>query len=167
MKRILIALLVCAVCFACGAFAEEQGSPLKLRVFVYDRCGGCGADGPGCGDCDEVWRLHAIVKGALGDRLYDGSLEYTMPNCRMLLLLDEYEQYCDTYGVYDDLYGLFPAAFVLREDGSGVFAVGEGLLASIDVVIDAFERGDSAEDIQAQIDALYAELKDENVSTSP
>lgn len=160
MKRMMSILLAGILMLAWCALAEET-EPLQLRIFVYDRCGGCGADGPGCGDCDEIGRLHGIVKGVLGDRLYDGSLNYTMPNCRIIVLLDEYKQYCQDFGVYDDLYGYFPAAFIIRPDGSGVFMVGEEMLSSLGEVIDAFERGDSAEEVQKWIDNLCTATKND------
>lgn len=159
MKRIILALVaIWAFVFAGTALAETQ-APLQLRIFVYDRCGGCGADGPGCGDCDELARLHAIVKDVLGDKLYDGSLDYTMPNCRMLLLLEEYEQYIANYHVYDELYGIFPAAFVLRSTGDGVFLIGEDALHWLDEVVEALERGDRTEEVQAWIDARLDEAQ--------
>lgn len=157
MKRAISALLVVMMLFAGWALSEEV-PPLRLRIYVVDRCGGCGTDGPGCGDCAEMGRLHGIVKEALGDRLYDGSMEYTMPNCRTVVLLDEYKQVARDFGVYDDLYGYFPAAFITRTDGSGVFVVGEGMLSSLDEVIDAFERGDSVEDIQKWVDKRHDEV---------
>ena len=68
MKRAMSILLACILMLAWCTLGEET-EPLQLRIFVYDRCGGCGADGPGCGNCDEIGRLHGIVKETLGDRL--------------------------------------------------------------------------------------------------
>ena len=157
MKRAMSILLACILMLAWCTLGEET-EPLQLRICVYDRCGGCGADGPGCGNCDEIGRLHGIVKETLGDRLYDGSMLYTMPNCRVLVVLEEYKQYCKDFGVYDELYGYYPAAFILRPDGSGVFAVGEEMMTSLGEIIDAFERGDSTEEIQKWVDDRRAEV---------
>ena len=156
MKRIFALMLSCLFLLTWSALGEDA-PPLTLRVYVNDPCGGCGSGTPGCGECDEMGRLHGIVKDALGDRLYDGTMTYLMPNCRTSALRDEYRRRFEEFAVSEELYGIFPTAFLTRSDGSGVYLVGEALLPALSEAVDAMERGDDPGEIQQWIDALSAE----------
>ena len=156
MKRIFALLLIGLTLLLSCALGEEV-PPLTLRVYVNDPCGGCGSGTPGCGECDEMGRLHGIVKGALGDRLYDGTLTYLMPNCRMPATRDEYRRCFEDFAIPEELYGIFPTVFLTREDGSGVYLVGEALLPALSEVVDAMERGDDPGELQLWIDEKYVD----------
>ena len=162
-KRILLTLLVLAFA-AMPALAAtstldlgldiqpHEGVDVELVVFLFDKCGGCGTDNPGCGNCKEMVKFHGIIKESLGDRLYDGTIYYAMHNCRIELNDAMYDEYFKRYGISEDLYGYRPAAFIGTPDG-GLYLLGEQMLPYVQKYIDKYLEGGDLEAVQEEINA--------------
>ena len=132
---------------------------MDLYVFLWDRCGGCGVDAPGCGECRDTERYHLSIKEQLGDRMYDGTLTYRMLNCRYEEFRQQYAQFQESYGVQTEWHDLLPAVFIGR-DGSGVYMTGEAAIADVGEVLAAYEAAADDEALQAlqqEIFDRYAE----------
>lgn len=159
MKRIVGMILLCmALLNGISAWAEveEDVPPIELKAYVFDLCGGCGADGPGCGNCSEIVRYHGIFKGQLGDQLYDGTMIYRMVNCRLVVNRDAYTACFEELELDQSLYGMFPTVFIGCESGT-VHLVGESMLEYAGAVVDALKQGDDAAQVQTWVDEVFAE----------
>ncbi len=141
------------------ATAESAEAP-ELSLFLYDACGGCGVDSPGCGNCEEMVRYHGILKKQLGDALYDGGLRYSMINYRYLGSADMYARYYEEYKVREDLYGILPIVFLGYPD-DGVFIWGETGLDIVGEMVQLYKEGMPRLELQAHIDALLQEGEEE------
>ena len=134
-----------------SSYAEnDRAAPVMLIVYAYDRCGGCGADGPGCGECKDLERLHNIVKKQLGERLYGGAIVYRMFNTRIRAVENECVSKGETYGVPDEFRKIRPITFIGREDG-GLYLPGEPLMQFIGHALDRFLAGDDLEHVQSDL----------------
>jgi hypothetical protein len=156
MHRIMATILIClAIVYMPLPLGAEtiDATPLDLIVFLYDGCGDCGVNSPGCGDCQEIVRYHGIIKKQLQNKLYT-SVTYRMLNCRMLHNKEAYEQFFNDYEVEEKLYGHLPTTFI-GHGKHGVYLVGEPMLAYVGKVIEAYERSEDIMAIQAWIDETY------------
>ena len=154
-KRILAILLVLWIaggsllCYA--ESATEAEAAFDLHVFILDRCGGCGVDNPGCGNCTDTGLYHTNIKNQLGDRLYDGSMNYRIFNCRYTDNVKLYQENYEKYGVYADLKGYLPTIFI-GKDGVGVFLYGVPAFDVVGQAVEDYESGKDLAEIQAWID---------------
>lgn len=133
----------------------EVKGPVFLIVYAYDQCGGCGVDGPGCGDCKDIDRYHAIIKGQFGDRLYNSGIEYRMFNCRILAHGEALRERCAAYGVPDDMLYIRPMTLIGTED-AGLYLPGEDLLFYAGEMLDRYAAGENAAGIQSDIASIFA-----------
>lgn len=118
---------------------EAADAGVGLIVFVWDPCGGCGMDNPGCGECKDMLMYHDTIKKQLGDRLYDGSLVYRMHNCKLTVNEEKYKEYLELFGREED--GL-PAVFIGdAEDGVVLFGVEK--LETVAEVLDQYLAGET------------------------
>lgn len=138
----------------------HEGVDVELVVFLFDKCGGCGTDNPGCGNCKDMVKFHGIIKESLGDRLYDGTIYYAMHNCRVELNDAMYDEYFKRYGIPEDLYGYRPATFIGTPDG-GLYLLGEQMLPYVQKYIDMYLEGGDLAEIQADIDQQRLEVIEE------
>lgn len=166
LKRIGLALLLMAmVLLPAGYVGASEEAPaaaaaahdVELTVFCFDLCGGCGVDSPGCGDCQDIVRYHAILKGQLGNRLYDGTMLYRILNCRLEANDRAFDAYSAAYGVPKELYGYLPAVFV-GDETQGIFLIREPMLDYVGEYLDRYLAGEDIAALQAEIDALSAEF---------
>lgn len=163
MRAAIIIAIVAALAIALsGGAASTQQAPvddrLQLTIFVLDLCGGCGVDSPGCGNCQDIVKYHGIIKSQLGNRLYDGTIHYLMPNCRILANEDNYFAHFESYGVHAELYGYRPAIFI-GDGATGIYLIGEQMLGYVGEYVDKFLACEDAEAIaalQIEIDELRA-----------
>lgn len=166
MKRriwtLFLALLLTAAslpCFALAAGEEVPGeAPVDLYVFLWDRCGGCGVDAPGCGECRDTERFHLSIKDQLGTKIYDGSVTYRMLNCRYEEFRVQFAEFSESYGVREEWKDLLPAVFIGRE-GSGVYMTGEEAIGDIGEILTAYEAGEDPEALQQRIIERFEERK--------
>ena len=142
-----------------AAASVRRASPVLLRVYLYDRCGGCGSNTPGCGDCKDTQKDHGIIKKQLGDRLYDGTITYRMLNCRLLVNNAECGDWAARYGVPEEYLNIRPLTFIGTED-SGIYLPGIQMLPYIGEMVDRYEGGDNISDIQNDILRIYDSVKD-------
>jgi len=154
---ITLALVIAVGSFAGQRWAnarEDDGAPSGIPLYIYldDRCGGCGVDSPGCGDCEDMVTYHGIIRRQLGDRLYDGSIEYRMFNCRLLVNQEMYEQTADAFEVPRELFPWLPSTFI-GEAGQGVYLVGEASLEIVGETLDKLIAGADPTELQAEINA--------------
>lgn len=167
MKRFVGMILVCLALLngICGlAEVEEEAPPIELKAFVFDLCGGCGADGPGCGNCREIVRYHGIFKGQLEDQLYDGTMVYRMLNCRLVVNRDAYTDCFEELELEQPLYGMFPTVFISCE-GDTVHLVGESMLEYVGAVVEALKQGDDAAEIQTWVDEVFSEQQSQDAES--
>jgi len=148
---IITALLLTQIPAAASA---RRAQPVLLTVYLYDKCGGCGVDSPGCGECKEIVKYHAIIKKHLGDRLYDGTIVYRMLNVRLLVYNGDCADRGARYGVPAELIGIRPMTYIGSED-SGLYLPGEALLPHIGEMLDRYVRGENIGDIQRDILGIY------------
>lgn len=135
----------------------ERTYEVELTVFCFDQCGGCGVDSPGCGDCQDIVRYHAIIKGQLGNRLYDGTMLYRILNCRLEANDRSYDAYSATYGIPQELYGYLPVVFI-GDETHGIYLVGEPMLDYVGEYLDRYLAGEDIATLQAEIDQVRAGL---------
>jgi len=140
-------LLACAVPVAAD---QDETEKILLTIFLFDRCGGCGSDNPGCGDCKDVNRVHDIIKAQLGDRLYDGSIEYRILNCRYSVNDTACQERGARYGVPEDVLALLPITFIGAPD-NGIYLPGEALFPYVKEMLDRYAGGEELNKIQADI----------------
>ena len=139
----------------------EAEEPVDLYIFLWDRCGGCGVDVPGCGECRDTERFHLSVKDQLGARLYDGSLTYRILNCRYEENREKFEKFSTDYNVAEAWFDYLPAVFIGR-NGSGVYMVGEDAIEDVGATLDAYLGGEDLEELQqALCDKYEASLSKE------
>ena len=173
VKRTMLALLLglLTVVFSLPVLAEGATEPpaeaaapesaaeseaVELYVFLWDRCGGCGVDAPGCGECRDTERFHLSIKNQLGSELYDGSVTYRMLNCRYEEFRVQFDEFSERYGVQEEWRNLLPAVFIGR-GGSGVYMIGEEAIEDVAEVLHAFEAAEDLAPLQQQIFDRYAE----------
>lgn len=135
----------------------ERTYEVELTVFCFDQCGGCGVDSPGCGDCQDIVRYHAIIKGQLGNRLYDGTMLYRILNCRLEANDRSYDAYSAAYGIPQELYGYLPVVFI-GDETHGIYLVGEPMLDYVGEYLDRYLAGEDIATLQAEIDQVRAGL---------
>jgi len=144
--------------YTCAAAPESAGDTgddttvIPLHIYLDDRCGGCGVDSPGCGNCEDMVTYHGIIKAQLGDRLYDGSIEYRMLNCRLLANEERYEEAAAAFGVPDELYPWLPTTFI-GQPGHGLYLVGEASLQIVGQTLDKLIAGADIQALQAELNA--------------
>lgn len=146
-----------------GASTDASATPaptkkaydVELTVFCFDLCGGCGVDSPGCGDCQDIVRYHAIIKGQLGNRLYDGTMLYRILNCRLEANDHSFDAYSAAYGIPQELYGYLPVVFVGNEE-QGVYLIGEPMIDYVGEYLDRYLAGEDIASLQAEIDEVRA-----------
>ena len=144
------------------ADATESTYDVEMYVFLFDTCGGCGVDSPGCGDCQDIVRYHGIIKSQLGNRLYDGTILYRVLNCRLEANDRMYDAYSAAYGVPQDLYGYLPTVYLGTPEG-GVYLVGEKMLDRVGEFLDKYLASTDLFALQAEIDETYQELYPEGL----
>ena len=137
--------------------AQEYAEPIRLTVFVYDSCGGCGVGMLGCGTCDIQDRLHFQIVAQFGDRLHDGSIRYRLHNTRLDIQNDMWQEYSVRFGVAEDLRGVLPVAFIGTEY-AGLYLAGDALVPFIQEMLDRYLAGEAREDIQRDIELLLESL---------
>ena len=142
-----------------AAASVRRPGPVLLTVYIYDRCGGCGVNSPGCGDCKDIQKYHGIVKKQLGDRLYDGTIVYRMYNMRLLAYQTEDEDRGARYGVPAELREIRPMTYIGAAD-SGLYLPGEALLPYVGEMLDRYEGGENLADIQKDIIRIHNLGKD-------
>ena len=138
----------------------HEGVDVEMVIFLFDKCGGCGTDNIGCGNCKDMVKYHGIIKEALGDRLYDGTIYYAMHNCRIELNDAMYDEYYKRYGISEDLYGYMPATFIGTPDG-GLYLLGEQMLPYVQKYIDMYLEGGDLEAVQEEINEQRLEAIEE------
>ena len=143
----------------------HEGVDVELVVFLFDKCGGCGTDNIGCGNCKDMVKFHGIIKEQLGDRLYDGTIYYAMHNCRIELNDAMYDEYFKRYGIPEELYGYQPATFIGTPDG-GLYLIGEQMFPYVQKYIDMYLEGGDLEEIQKEIDQQRLQAIEEFYSGS-
>jgi len=124
--------------------------PIRLTVFVYDNCGGCGVGLVGCGTCDIQDRLHFQILAQFGDRLHDGSIRYRLHNTRLDVQNDMWLEHSEHFSVTDELRGILPIAFIGTEY-EGIYLAGDELVPFIQEMLDRYLAGEAREDIQRDI----------------
>ena len=145
--------------------ATAEGVPVpELCLFLYDACGGCGVDSPGCGNCEEMIRYHGILKKQLGDALYDGGLRYSMINYRYLGSDELYARYYEDYKVYEDLYGVLPIVFLGYPD-DGVFIWGEPGLSIVGEMVQLYKDDTPSAELQTHVDTLLLQAEKAEVQS--
>ena len=157
MKRTMLVLLLVSLFAAfslpCQAEAPADTAgeaPVDLYVFLWDRCGGCGVDAPGCGECRDTERYHLSIKEQLGDEMYDGSVTYRMLNCRYEEFRVQFAVFSENYGVREDWLNVLPAVFIGR-DGAGVYMIGEEAIGDIAEILHEYEETDDVEALQQMV----------------
>jgi len=156
MKRLALILLIFLLVWAVPVVADQDETGIiLLTIFLFDRCGGCGSDNPGCGDCKDVNRVHDIIKAQLGDRLYDGSIEYRILNCRYSANDAACQERGALYGVPEDLLALLPITFIGAMN-NGIYLPGEALFPFVKEMLDRYAGGEELNEIQADILSIYA-----------
>lgn len=160
MSLIMSLLLALTMAFTPGMASTvpnaQPAAPAPLTIFLVDKCGGCGVDSPGCGNCEDTVIYHGVVKEQLGDRLYNGSIEYRMLNCKMLANDALADEYAEAFDVSDDVRKRLPLIFI-GEAGNGVYIFGEEGLSIIAEVMDKYQAGMDTEALQQEIDTWRAE----------
>jgi hypothetical protein len=175
LKRIGIVLLLAVMVFlptqsaivgaSEGASTNASATPaptekvydVELTVFCFDQCGGCGVDSPGCGDCQDITRYHGIIKGQLGNRLYDGTMLYRILNCRLEANDRAYDAFSAAYAIPQELYGYLPVVFI-GDETQGVYLIGEPMMDYVGEYLDRYLTGEDVATIQADIDEARSRL---------
>jgi len=155
-KVILIMLVLVAIPFtqtASMAAVKKNSAPIMLAIYNYDLCGGCSGsvDTRGCGDCKDTVKLHAVIKKQLGDRLYDGTIEYRILNTRVRANEEARLQWGQRYGVPAESRYIRPVAYIGWPD-SGVYLLGDEAMKYVGEALDRLVRGEDAESVQRDID---------------
>ena len=157
-----ILLVITFVLTACGSGAQEvqafnepakPDEPVRLTVFVYDSCGGCGVGLLGCGACDIQDRLHLQILAQFGDRLHDGSIRYRLHNTRLDIQNDMWLEHRERFEITEELQNILPAAFIGTEY-EGIYLVGDELLPFIQEMFDRYTSGEAREEVQRDIKLL-------------
>ena len=132
--------------------------PVLLTLYIHDQCGGCGVDVPGCGDCKDMDLLHLLIKSQLGDRLYDGSIEYRMFNTRFTAQEQNRTLRSEQYGAPQGIRHIRPVAFIGTQE-AGLYLFGEALMPYVGGMLDRYVAGEDMEWIQQEIDMLWERLE--------
>jgi len=165
----IVAMLVLVLALCAGmAYSEQETSETDNRVqfwiYLFDQCGGCGVDSPGCGNCKNMDRIHAEIKNQFGNRLYDGTMRYIMRNCRTEAYDREYDVLYTTFNIPEELYGVMPAVFISRDGVYGVFLLGEECIPYAQEYFDKYLACETDEDIEAlrqeALDLYYEKYPD-------
>jgi len=162
-KLSLIVLTMLLAQIPAAASVGQKRGPVLLTVYLYDRCGGCGVDSPGCGDCKDIVKYHGIIKRQLGDRLYDGAIVYRMLNCRLLAYDGACGERGARYGVPHEIQYIRPMTYIGAED-SGLYLPGEALLPHIGEMLDRYAAGEDMGVIQKDIINIYEAGKEASES---
>jgi hypothetical protein len=157
LALVFLALLLTQI--PAAASVQEKPGPVLLTVYLYDKCGGCGVNSPGCGDCKDIVKYHGIIKKQLGDRLYDGTITYRMLNCRLLVYNDACSERAKLYGAPEDIQNVRPLTFIGAED-SGLYLPGTALLPYVGEMLDRYIAGEDIGNIQKDIVGIYNLSKD-------
>lgn len=147
---LFVLVLLMALCIVPYSMAQEDELPTELTIFLYDRCGACGSNGPECGECKDTLRMHDMVKRKLGDRLYDGTIRYRILNCRMDANRALYEQMCDAFGVDAESRSALPITF-LGDASRGVYMVSEPMLEHVAEMLDRLVLSEDVQSLQLEI----------------
>ena len=137
-----------------SSVANRQAAPVLLTIYVYDQCGGCETEGPGCGQCKALDKIQGMARAQLGDRLYDGSIEYRTYNTRTKAHALGLIERSARYGAPDELAGVVPVAFI-GTDAAGLYLPGEALMPHVGEMMDRYMGGESVAKIQDDIMAIY------------
>lgn len=142
LKRIMALLILVILLSACSVLAEnaepiDQPLPINLIIFLFDPCGGCGVSPSGCGNCEYTDETHGIIKKQLGDRLYDGSIEYRIFNTKFADNIELYNQYAADYSVEESQRGQLPMIF-FGESALGVYARGQDAIERAGEILDEY-----------------------------
>ena len=149
-KTVLLFLVVFTAVLASASENGQNQRPVELSVYLYDECGGCGANNPGCGECRLIDRYHGIIKKQFGDRLYEGGIEYRMFNCRLDVNDLRRVEKSALFGVPGRLRNARPITFI-GSDGDGVYLPGEETLNYAGEALDRYMAGEDVEIIQRDI----------------
>ena len=130
----------------------ESSEPVLLTVYIYDRCGGCSGsvETLGCGECKDTVTLHGIIKKQLGDRLYDGTIEYRLLNCRNSIHEEGCVRRGERYGVDEEWKYVRPVAYIGAEE-SGLYLPGENAMPLIKEMLDRYIQHENIALIQQDI----------------
>ena len=158
MKTVVLGILLIMTfaLAACGSAAQEvqafnePSEPIRLTVFVYDSCGGCGVGMLGCGACDVQDRLHFQILAQFGDRLHDGTIRYRLLNTRLDIQNDMWLEQSEYFGVSEELRNILPIAFI-GTAYEGIYLAGDELVPFIQEMLDRYLAGEAREDIQRDI----------------
>jgi hypothetical protein len=137
-----------------GTPNSAKAGPVLLTIYLYDQCGGCESEGPGCGRCKDMDRVQGAVRSQLGDRLYDGSIEYRTFNSRTRVHFIGHIERCERYGVPADMQNIQPAAFI-GADESGLYLLGDGLMPYIREMLDRYIAGENIHIIQDDVTGIF------------
>jgi hypothetical protein len=151
---ILSLLTVLSALVSPSAGVISKKAPVLLTVYIYDQCGGCGVDGPGCGECKESVKCHGIIKEQFGGRLYDGTIEYRLLNCRINAHEAARAARGEIYGVPDGLRHIRPVTYIGDENG-GLYLPGEALLPYAAEMLDRYINGAELNETQNEILEIY------------
>jgi len=160
MKKIILFLLALIVLLltqtASFAVNYENAAPVLLTVYLDDLCGGCSGsvNTIGCGDCKDTAKLHAIIKKQLGDRLYDGTIEYRMLNTRVQVNEETRLQWAQRYDVPAESRHIRPAAYIGWPE-TGVYLLGDEAMVFVREALDRLVRGEDAEAVQRDMTELF------------
>ena len=146
-KRCLALMVILALCMLGTGTVAEEATPTDIIIFLFDRCGGCGVDSPGCGECKDILKAHGVVKEQLGDRIYDGTLTLRLYNCRYKEYREMLAEYLATYAVEDEFLDMLPMTFIGSKEG-GIYLPGQDGIESICEMLDRYLAG---EDLQPEI----------------
>ena len=154
-KTMLLSFILLLAAVPVFASCQKSPEPVLLTVFVYDLCGGCSSavESVGCGECKDINRYHGIVRVQMGDRLYDGSIEYRILNCRENDNNDISDQRGRRYGVPEELLLIRPMTYIGTED-RGLYLPGEDALHYVKEALDRYQAGEDVGDIQGDIMSL-------------
>jgi hypothetical protein len=161
----LISFILLLTLILPAATYPPYAEPVLLTVCLFDRCGGCGSDNPGCGECKDAYRVHDIIKRQLGDRLYDGAIVYRILNCRYTENAAVCGKRGELYGVPPELLALLPITYIGTDD-TGLYLPGENMLSYIKEMLDRYINGDDLGVIQADITRIYEPSKISTVDHS-
>jgi len=153
-RAILAVLIILSAFFSTASVNQERRAPVRLTVYLYDDCGGCGANNPGCGECKDIDRYHNIIKKQFGERLYDGGIEYRMYNCRLDVNENNRLALGERYGVPEALRNVRPVAYIGGED-AGLYLPGEALLHYVGETLDRYAAGEEPDGIQNDVLRIY------------
>ena len=134
--------------------SSYESTPVLLTIYLFDQCGGCETEGPGCGQCKVMDRIQGAVRAQLGDRLYDGSIEYRTFNSRTKTHALGLVERRKLYGVPDEFASVIPITFIGTGE-SGLYLLGDALIPYIGEMLDRYIGEDDIEAIQGDAMKIY------------